>query len=186
MGNERHTKANMPGVKYMLENMLQEDMEGDKLKLFQDFEDALIDFKDSFSDGWEKFEKQMLDLYQNKEEEKRKFYEMYHGAIEAVDQKSKAMIAEYKLRKKKIKVTLQSPEFMSRAADRIAADQQELVKELRSRTETLKEKLLELEMFQIEQYEDLILQFEEKYGHIKGQALDCCRLFFEKMRDWQN
>merc|ERR1712070_51840 len=117
---------------------------------------------------------------------KAKFYEMYYGAIEAVDQNSKAMIADYKQLKKKTNQTLNSPEFKQRAPERVTAEQKELLKELRSRTESLKEKLLELEMFQIEQYEDLIGQFEEKYGHIKGQALDCCRLFFEKMRDWQN
>ena len=58
-------------------------------------------FRDEFNDSWEKFEKEMLDLYELKEAEKTKFNTMYYGAIEAVDQKSKAMIADYKLLKKK-------------------------------------------------------------------------------------
>jgi len=182
----RHAKANIPGVGNLLENMLIEDMEGEKLKLFPDFEDALEDFRDAFADAWEKYEKQMLELDGQKDEEKAKFYEMYYGAIEAVDQNSKAMIADYKQLKKKTNQTLNSPEFKQRAPERVTAEQKELLKELRSRTESLKEKLLELEMFQIEQYEDLIGQFEEKYNSIKSYTLDCCRVFFERMRDMQN
>lgn len=34
-------KANMPGVGALLSNMLSEDMEGEKLTLFHDFDDAL-------------------------------------------------------------------------------------------------------------------------------------------------
>merc|ERR1719502_1206560 len=41
-------------------------------------------------------------------------------------------------------------------------------------------------MFQIEQYEDLIGQFEEKYGSIRSATLDTSRLFFEKMREMQH
>lgn len=65
-------------------------------------------------------------------------------------------------------------------------EKKQYIAELRSRTQTLKEDLLELEMFQIEQYEDLIGQFEEKYGMIRSSTLDCCRLFFDKMREFQN
>merc|ERR1711912_45084 len=96
------------------------------------------------------------------------------------------MIADYKQLKKKTNQTLNSPEFKQRAPERVTAEQKELLKELRSRTDTLKEKLLELEMFQIEQYEDLIGQFEEKYGSIKSYTLDACRIFFERMREMQN
>lgn len=184
--DERHAKANMPGVANLLVNMLAEDMEGEKLNLFPDFEDALEDFRDEFNDTWDKYEKDMLDLYQQKEDEKASFNKMYFGAIEAVDQRSKAMVADYKLLKKKTKQKIGSADFVNRAADTVAKEKKELITELRTRTQELKEKLLELEMFQIEQYEDLIGQFEEKYGGIKSHTLDTCRLFFEKMRDMQN
>jgi len=184
--NARHARANMPGVEMMLVNMLAEDMEGEKLKLFQDFEEALDDFKDDFGELWDKFEKDMLVLYERKEEEKAKFEKMYYGAIEAVDQSSKGLVSDYKLLKKKTKQKLESSEFVNRAVDLVSRDKKDLIKELRVRTEELKEKLLELEMFQIEQYEDLIGQFEEKYGGIRSSTLDCTRMFFEKMREMQN
>lgn len=184
--DERHAKANMSGVANLLVNMLAEDMEGEKLNLFPDFDDALEDFRDEFNDTWDKYEKDMLDLYQQKEDQKASFNKMYFGAIEAVDQRSKAMVADYKLLKKKTKQKIGSADFVNRAADTVAKEKKELVTELRTRTQDLKEKLLELEMFQIEQYEDLIGQFEEKYGAIKSTTLDTCRLFFEKMRDMQN
>lgn len=181
----QHLKANMPGVERMLDNMLSEDMEGEKLKLFSDFEEALDDFKDEFGDAWEKYEKQMLELFELKSEEESKFHKMYHGAIEAVDQKSKDMVADFKLRKKSVKQKLQSSDFKDRAVDIVEKEKRDLIKELRSRTDTVKEALLNLEVFQIEQYEDLIGQFEEKYGSIRSQTLDACRLFFETMRDLQ-
>lgn len=182
----RHSRANMPGVANILVNMLEEDMEGEKLNLFPDFEIALDDFRDEFNDSWEKYEKEMLDLYELKEAEKTKFNTMYFGAIEAVDQRSKAMIADYKLLKKKTKQKMASDDFKNRPGDMVAKEKKELITELRSRTQQLKENLLELEMFQIEQYEDLIGQFEEKYGGIKSTTTDACRVFFEKMRDFQN
>merc|ERR1711881_564225 len=111
---------------------------------------------------------------------------MYFGAIEAVDQKSKSMIADFKLIKKKTKQKLESADFNSKVPEVLYRERKELIKELRSRTEQLKESLLELEMFQIEQYEDLIGQFEEKYGSIRSSTLDCTRVFFEKMREMQN
>jgi len=181
----RHLKANMPGVEKMLDNILAEDMEGEKLKLFSDFEEALDDFKDEFGDAWEKYEKQMHELYDLKEAEVAKFHKMYHGAIEAVDQKSKDAVTDFKLCKKNTKQKLQTPEFKDRAVDLVEKDKRDLMKEMRSRSETLKESLLNLEIFQIEQYEDLIEQFEEKYGSIRSNTLDACRLFFEKMRDLQ-
>merc|ERR1711968_355098 len=110
---------------------------------------------------------------------------MYHGAIEAVDQKSKDMVADFKLRKKNVKQKLQSSDFEDRAVDIVEKEKRDLIKELRTRTETLKEALLNLEVFQIEQYEDLISQFEEKYGSVRSRTLDACRIFFETMRDLQ-
>ena len=56
---------------------------------------------------------------------------------------------------------------------------------MESRTDNLRKKLLELEVFQIEQYEDLISQFEEKYIQVKSATVDSFRQFFEKMRDNQ-
>merc|ERR1712118_494413 len=99
--------------------------------------------------------------------QKRNFQKMYLGAIEAVDQKSKAMIMDYKLYKKQTRQKLASNEFSHRAVDLVNKEKKEHVTELRHRTQHLRERLLELEMFQIEQYEDLIAQFEEKYGEIK-------------------
>lgn len=151
--NALYERANMPGVENIVTNMLAEDMEGEKLKLFPDFEEALEDFKDDFGDLWDVFKVRMLELNTEKEEELAKFEKMYYGAIEAVDQKSKGMIADYKLLKKKTKQKLESPAFLNRAVDIVARDKKDLVKELRSRTEQLREQLLELEMFQIEQYE---------------------------------
>ena len=46
-----------------------------------------------------------------------------------------------------------SDEFKNRSGDTVAKEKKELITELRSRTQQLKENLLELEMFQIEQYE---------------------------------
>jgi len=100
--DEQHSKANMPGCASMMKNMLQEDTEGEKLKLFPEMEDDYHNLQEAFTDAWDKFEKQMLSLYNRKEEEKKKFYTIYYGAIEAVDQKSKAMITDYKLLKKKV------------------------------------------------------------------------------------
>ena len=72
--------------------------------LFSLFLTSLVlgSLQEAFTDAWDKFEKQMLSLYNRKEEEKKKFYTIYYGSIEAVDQKSKAMITDYKLLKKKV------------------------------------------------------------------------------------
>lgn len=63
--------------------------------------DVHLSFRDEFTDSWEKYEVAMMDLYGLKVKEKAEFQKMYLGAIEAVDQKSKAMIGEFKLLKKK-------------------------------------------------------------------------------------
>jgi len=183
---DRHEKANLPGVGSMLVNMLAEDMEGEKLNLFSDFEDHLEDFKDVFNDTWEKFEAEMLELYDSKHSEKKKFSDMYYSAIEAVDQQSKTMISAYKLNKKQVKQTLNSAAFHNRAVDIVSKERKDLLVELRSETKMLKANLLEMEQFQIEQYEDLIGQFEEKFGFLKSKTTDACRNFFEKMRECQN
>lgn len=184
--DELHQKANMPGVSKILVNMLAEDMEGEKLTLFSEFDDALEDFRDAFGDEWDKFQAEMLELFNKKENEVQNFKTMYFGAIEAVDQESKTLIADYKLFKKKAKQRMTSQEFQTRAVDIVTKEKKDLVTDLRTRTMRLKEQLLELEMFQIEQYEDLTGQFEEKYGFLKSQTTDTLRLFFEKMRECQN
>lgn len=176
--NALYARANMPGVETLFKTMQAEDMEGDKLKLFSEFQEPLDDFADDFKDGWESFKTNMLDLYNRKVDEKKKFDRNYYGAIEAVDQQSKKMISEYKLLKKRTKQKLE------KGVD--PKEREELMFELRDRTTELKEHLLELEMFQVEQYEDLIMQFEDKYGAIRSQTLDEARVFFEKMRDMQN
>jgi len=182
----RHQAANMPGVGKLFSTMLAEDMEGEKLTLFSDFEDALEDFRDQFNDEWDKFEVEMLELYEKKTGEVSKFQTMYHGAIEAVDQQSKGLVADFKLHKKKTKQRMMSPDFQARAVDVVTKEKKELINDLRTRSQRLREQLLELEMFQIEQYEDLIGQFEEKYGFLKSATNDALRLFFEKMREFQN
>merc|ERR1711988_138160 len=88
----RHHQANMPGVANLLKNMIKEDLEGEKLTLFSEFEDPLEDFKDEFQDSWVKYEADMLELHELKESEKSKFFSMYYTAIEGVDQTSKAMV----------------------------------------------------------------------------------------------
>jgi len=148
--------------------------------------DVHLSFRDEFTDSWEKYEVAMMDLYGLKVKEKAEFQKMYLGAIEAVDQKSKAMIGEFKLLKKKTKQQMSSSSFLNRAADTVAKEKKVHIGELRSRVTELADSLLALEQFQIEQYEDLIGQFEEKYGSIKNDTLDTCRLFFEKCRDLQN
>lgn len=63
--------------------------------------DATLSFRDEFTDSWEKYEVAMMELYDRKVKEKAQFQTMYLGAIEAVDQKSKVMISDFKLLKKK-------------------------------------------------------------------------------------
>lgn len=172
-------RANMPGVEKLMQSMLEEDLEGEKLTLFVEFQEPLDDFNDDFKDTWDAFKLVMLDLYEKKVDEKKKFDLNYFGAIENVDQQSKKMISDFKLLKKTTKRRLQE-------ADVPAAEQDSLIEEVHGRTEELREHLLELEMFQIEQYEDLIMQFEDKYGQIKSKTLDEARNFFEKMRSMQN
>ena len=48
----------------------------------------------------------MLELYDKKVDEKRKFDLNYFGAIESVDQQSKKMISDFKLLKKKVRAPL--------------------------------------------------------------------------------
>ena len=62
----------------------------------------MYSFADDFKDAWESFRVAMLEHYENKTDEKRKFDLNYYGAIENVDQQSKKMIADYKLLKKKV------------------------------------------------------------------------------------
>jgi len=171
-------RANMPEVETLFKTMRDEDMEGEKLKLFDVFREPLDDFEDDFKDAWESFKLCMLDLYQQKVDEKKKFDMNYYGAIENVDRQSKKMIAGFKLLRKRTKQKL----------DQGVAEQEreELLSELDGRTEELREQLLELEMFQVEQYEDLIMQFEDKFGSVKSRTLDETRVFFDKMRDMQN
>lgn len=176
--NALYARANMPGVETLFKTMQAEDMEGEKLKLFSEFEDPLADFQDDFKDAWESFKVAMLDLYDQKVDEKKKFDLNYFGAIEAVDQQSKKMIADYKMLKKRTNTKLEEGTS--------GPEREELLSELHGRTEELREHLLELEMFQVEQYEDLIMQFEDKYGSIRSKTLDETRQFFEKMRDMQN
>ena len=39
---------------------------------------------------------------------------------------------------------------------------------------------------QVEIHEDLVMQFESKYGVHKSKTLDAARMFFEKLRTMQN
>merc|ERR1711935_563716 len=86
--------------------MRDEDMEGEKLKLFDIFREPLDDFEDDFKDAWDDFKVCMLDLYEHKVDEKKKFDMNYYGAIENVDRQSKKMIADYKMLRKKTKQKL--------------------------------------------------------------------------------
>jgi len=174
-----YERANMPGVEKLMQVLLEEDVEGDKLTLFVEFQEPLDDYNDAFKETWDAFKTAMLELYDKKVDEKRKFDLNYFGAIESVDQQSKKMISDFKLLKKKCKRRFQE-------GDVTAAEKEAMSEEVHGRTEELREHLLELEMFQIEQYEDLIMQFEDKYGQIRSKTLDEARVFFEKMRNMQN
>lgn len=170
----------------MLVDLLTEDLEGEKLNLFQDFELFLDDYKDEFGESYAAFEEDMLRISEHKQEEIQKFESMYNAGIEAVDQQSKSLVADFKLLKKRTKAKLSSSEFQMRSVEIQLKEKKELVKELRDRSSGLRESLLALEMFQIEQYEDLIGQFEEKFGVLRSRTQDYIREFLEKFRAIQN
>ena len=159
---EKYKAANLVVVETIFAEMFAEDTENLKLKFLPGINDIVSNFQSEVEAASDKFLKDGLAKDEHKRDERAIFSEALHSLRASYEADSVGIIEAFNRRKKS-----DSRAFAGRDAVE-ASEVEPLVKEL----DSVQMKLMDLEMRQVEQFEDIMSEFDTKY--VWGGRCCCC------------
>jgi len=165
--------ANLEVAESLFDEMFDEDNEHPKLLRMPDVDDAVADYKSMY--------KEAAELLKNegrvKDQQKREEHAIFLKAVQAVEKYHSAraveLIEQFGKKKKRVYSELSKREHV---------DQDDL-KDLKSELNHLEEELMDLEIQQVEQFDDLSREFETRYGEMTTCSLDLLARFFRTVEE---
>jgi len=168
--------ANLDVVETLFDDMFKEDTEMTKLKLFPGLTELLENYRDNFNSVSETFKTAGLENL----DERQKEYKLYLNALNKMRKESEAeavkIIEKYNKYKKKCFRELKSKEHVE------AAD----LDSLKEATNGLGDTLTDLEIQQVEKFEDLINELENAFNEMRTKCLDAHQTYFRGVEELED
>lgn len=168
--------ANMSVVETLFDDMFKEDSEMSKLRLLPGITELLENYRESFNSISESFKASGLERSGEREAELSGFLEALDEMRVKGEQESVVLIQDFNKEKKKAFRELSKREHVE-FADLDA---------LRRLTGGLGNSLMDLEMQQVEQFDDLINEFEVAFGEMKNGSLDSQQTYFRSVEELED
>eukprot|EP00002_Diphylleia_rotans_P004670 TRINITY_DN1355_c1_g1_i2.p1 TRINITY_DN1355_c1_g1~~TRINITY_DN1355_c1_g1_i2.p1 ORF type:complete len:474 (-),score=143.46 TRINITY_DN1355_c1_g1_i2:789-2210(-) len=168
-------KANIDGVVNLYHDLFMEDKEFAKLLSVAALAEPMNRYRESVELLTEDFKRSILEHFDKKTSETSLFNSALQEARDATEKEAFDLIERLTSRKKRVIRDLKGQD----------ADV-EALRSLRRENDDLSDQLMELEMHQVEQFEEVIKEFERLMSEILGSNIELIQNYFTKLRDIEN
>jgi len=175
---EMLAEANLSGVDTLLKDMLDEDAEQSKLGHLSFWLEIIDEIQHEFKGMSKDYIEATLQENKAKYAEKQRFEEALKGSRAQSDQDSISLVSKFDAKKKKL---------MRQLEDLREEETIKKLRELQDANTELNDDLLELELRQMEADDQIISDFERRYGDLVTLFVEAASNgFFAKVRDLEN
>jgi len=171
-------EANLEGVDTLMKNMLEEDPEQGKLTHLSFWVEIIEEMEQEFKSVSEGYIETTKGTHGAKAEERERFIQALKGSREKSDKDSIALVGKFDLKKKRL---------LRQLEDLREDETIKKLRELQDANSELNDDLLELELRQMEADDQIISDFERRYGDLVNAFIEAAQnSFFAKVRDMEN
>ena len=171
----------------LFDDMFREDAEVVKLKHLPNIKEIVDDFRADFKEDSKAFIKEALDVFFARKAEGAKFEAAFKHMRLEDDKVSRALVEDFSTRLKHELATMDSNVAAAASSSPSLASLSSLraafVEKLLGALETVSDELMSMEVRQVEKFEGLLDEFENKLNDLKIKSLDLQQQFFRKMED---
>eukprot|EP00164_Ancoracysta_twista_P007462 GFYU01010596.1.p1 GENE.GFYU01010596.1~~GFYU01010596.1.p1 ORF type:complete len:540 (-),score=218.72 GFYU01010596.1:64-1683(-) len=168
--------ANLEGVESMFDDMMKEDVEMPKFSSLACVDGPVQEYQAKFVETVEPVKDFILEQMARKQGEEAAFRKAVGEVKKRNDVESMNLISQFELFKKQVLANAKQNEY----------NNQEMYASLKEAIQVLNDSLMELELNQVDTFEEMNLEFEKQYGEIVGQNVERIQQFFGMMRELQS
>ncbi|CAD7704688.1 unnamed protein product [Ostreobium quekettii] len=174
---EKMRETNLEGVETLMDTMVKEDAEWQKLSRVPGLLDGWNDIRDKFNVATEEFKNTILEQYRKKKSEHEEFETSLRDFLHEKDTKARQYITEYEKMKK---------EAMGKVRQGEPGEAEYLLLAPKAKLVMLKQQLMDLEQEVGEALTELCHEFEGNYMEITEANKGHYNTYFAQVRDLEN
>jgi|SaaInlStandDraft_6_1057023.scaffolds.fasta_scaffold26775_2 hypothetical protein len=176
--HDKLQRANLDLVYVLYEDLLKDDADLPKIRLLTLVVEPLDAMRASFEELTTEFMDVILKTFEKKEEEKSLFLKTYNGINSKNMSDGMSILEEFGAKKKRILREMHPGE--------LSVDEERVLEDIRGENDRISDKLLEIEMMQVEQYEEIIREFERRMSELVNQNIEHVQMFFARLRELES
>mmetsp|Transcript_13528 Transcript_13528/g.20320 ORF Transcript_13528/g.20320 Transcript_13528/m.20320 type:complete len:530 (+) Transcript_13528:120-1709(+) len=160
----------------LFDDMFLDDPDLEKLKHLPGAKELVEVFRTSFKALSDEFIRGAMEKYEKKKKEVRDFESVIEGVRKRDDAESIHLIENFNKSKKQAIANLHKTD----------GDKQEVMKQLQAELERVADELMSIEIRQVEKFEALVDEFDNRMNDLKNQCLEAQQLFFRAVEELED
>lgn len=159
----------------LFDDMFADDPDLEKLKHLPGTKELIESFRVSYKALSDDFIKNSMEKYEKKKKEIASFTKVIEGVRAKDDEESIMLIESFNKSKKTAITTLRDTE-----------DKHDMIRELQQELDRVCDELLSIELRQVEKFEALVDEFDNRMNELKNVCLEMQQLFFRAVEDLED
>jgi hypothetical protein len=166
----------------LFDDMFADDPDLEKLKHLPGTKELVENFRGSFKSLSDEFIKAAMEKFEKKNKECADFNKVIKTIRQKADTESVALIENFNKSKKNVVSVLRSSDVASVST----IDKDAMIKSLQKELDNVGDELMSIEMRQVEKYEVLVDEFDNRMNDLKNMCLEMQQLFFRAVEDLED